>query len=175
MQAVPYVDIVEEAPLVGAESTLGVAELLLKDPARVDRMTRDEARLVELIPRFLALALASFSIYSVAMAVVLHFVPTTAMPSIIAEHWSGGAASTITLWAAYTVGMIAASGICLPSFYFFGLLAGVRLSFVQTVAHVVKGKGATSVMLVGLLPVYVAMVLGMIVFGAADSWLNNTV
>jgi hypothetical protein len=174
MQAIPYVEIVDDFPLIGGDSTLGVAELLLKDPARVDRMTRDEARLVELIPRFLALALTSFSIYSVALAVVLHFVPTAAMPSIIAEYWTGGAQATITLWAAYTVGMIAASGICLPSFYFFGLLAGVRLSFVQTVAHVVKGMGATSVMLVGLLPVYVAVVLGMIVFGAPDNWLNNT-
>src|SRR5262249_48016308 len=55
---------------------------------------------------------------------------------------------------------------------FFGLLAGVKLSFVQTVAHVIKGKGATSVMLVGLLPVYVAVALGMIVFEASDDWLR---
>src|SRR5260370_38102068 len=111
MQAVPYVDIVDDLPPVGAESTLGVAELLLKDPARVDRMTRDEARLVELIPRFLALALASFSIYSVAMAVVLHFVPTAAMPSIIADYWAGGAPSTITLRAPYAFGTVLAKRI----------------------------------------------------------------
>jgi hypothetical protein len=48
------------------------------------------------------------------------------------------------------------------------------LSFVQTVAHVVKGMGATSVMLVGLLPVYFAVVLGMIVFKASEPWLLNS-
>jgi hypothetical protein len=172
MQAVPYLEAVDAIPEANGESTLGVAELLLKDPARVDRMTRDEARLVELIPRFLALALGSFTIYSLAMSAVLHFVPAEALPPVIRDHWSGGVAPTFSLWAAYTIGMIAASGICLPSFYFFGLLAGVRLSFVQNVAHIVKGIGATSIMLVGLLPVYVAVALGLEVFGASDSWLG---
>jgi hypothetical protein len=52
----------------------------------------------------------------------------------------------------------------LPSFYFFGLLAGVRASAVQVAGHVMKGKASTAVMLLGLLPIYVAVVLGMIVF-----------
>jgi hypothetical protein len=174
MQAIPYVEVIEETPAAG-DSTLGLAELLLKDPIRVDRMTRDDSRLGEVIPRFLALALASFTIYSFAMAAVLHFVPVTALPPVVSTHWSDGVGPTFALWAAYSIGMIAASGVCLPSFYFFGLLAGVRFTFVQTVAHLVKGKGATSVMLVGLLPVYVAVALGMIVFDASDSWLRQSV
>jgi hypothetical protein len=176
MQAIPFVEAVDETSQPGGDSTLGLAELLLKDPLRVDRMTRDEGRLAEYIPRFLGLALASFSIYSGAMVAVLHFVPAAALPDIVSDHWHGGGIRpSLALWAAYTLGMVAASGICLPSFYFFGLLAGLRLSFLQTVAHVVKGKGATSVMLVGLLPVYFAMVLGMIVFEASETWQLNCV
>jgi hypothetical protein len=173
MQAIPILEAVDDPPKSAGESTLGLAELLLKDHAGVDRMTRDDSRQADLIPRFLALALASFSIYSLATITVLHFVPGSALPPVVASHWSGGGiAPSLALWAAYTVGMIAASGICLPSFYFFGLLAGVRLTFLQTVAHVVKGKGATSVMLVGLLPVYVAVALGMIVFEVDECWLR---
>src|SRR5262249_45969978 len=124
----PYVEAVDEAPQPAGESVVGLAELLLKDPARVDRLTRDESRLGELIPRFLALALITFSIYSLAMATVLHFVPVAALPAVIADHWNdGGLRATLAFGAAYTAGMIAASGICLPSFYFFGLLAGVKL------------------------------------------------
>jgi hypothetical protein len=176
MQAIPVLEAVDDFPISTGESTLGLAELLLKDPAGVDRMTRDESRLADLIPRFLALALASFSIYTLAIIAVLHFVPPSALPPVLASHWSGGGvAPSLALWAAYTLGMIAASGICLPSFYFFGLLAGVRLTFLKTVAHVVKGKGATSVMLVGLLPVYVAVALGMIVFEADESWLRASI
>jgi len=176
MQAIPFVEAVDESPQPAGDSTLGLAELLLKDPLRVDRLTRDEGRLAELVPRFLALALASFTIYSGAMIAVLHFVPAAALPEIVADHWHGGGVrASVAVWAAYTLGMIAASGICLPSFYFFGLLAGLRLSFLQTVAHVVKGKGATAVMLVGLLPIYFAVVLGLIVFQASESWLMNCV
>lgn len=174
MQAIVLTDATDDTPAVSPESTLELAELLLKDPVRVDRLTRDDSRLADLIPRFLSLALASFTIYSLAMAAVLHLVPVAALPPVVAEHWSPGLASPLALWAAYTVGMIAASGICLPSFYFFGLLAGVRPSFVNTVAHVVKGKGATSVMLVGLLPVYFAVALGMIVFEASEAWLRGS-
>src|SRR5205085_2070729 len=128
---------VDDASSPGGESMLGLAELLLKDAPRVDRMARDDARLAELIPRFLTLAIVTFSIYSVAMAAVLHFLPAAALPPALEEHWSSGAGPTFALWGAYTIGMIAASGVCLPSFYFFGLLAGVRLTFAQTVAHIV--------------------------------------
>ena len=175
MQTIPYVEAVDDSPKASGDSTLGLAELLLKDPVRVDHLTRDESRLVDLIPRFLGLALASFSIYSLAMAAVLHCVAPAALPPVIGEHWSAAPGPTFALWAAYTLGMIAAGGICLPSFYFFGLLAGVRLSFVQTVAHIVKGQGATSIMLVGLLPLYVAVALGMIVFEASEPWLRGSI
>jgi hypothetical protein len=166
MQAIPYVEAVDETPVADSNSTLGLAELLLKDPVQVDRLTRDEARQSELIPRLLALVVLCFTSYSLVLAAVLHFIPRKALPSIVAERWSGSVACVAALWAAYTFGMIAASGICLPSFYFFGLLAGARLSVAQTVAHVVKGKGATAIMLLGLLPIYFTVVLGMIVFNA---------
>ena len=47
-----------------------------------------------------------------------------------------------------------------------GLLVGVRTSVLQVTGHVMKGKASTAVMLLGILPIYVAVVLGMVVFHA---------
>jgi hypothetical protein len=177
MEAIPVAELADDVqPMADAHSTLGLAEMLLKEPARVNALTRDDTRQGELLPRFLALALISFSIYAVALALVLRAAPAEALPPFLAEPWSAGTLQpALALWAGYTLGMIAASGICLPSFYFFGLLSGVRVSVLQTVAHVLKGKGATSIMLVGLLPIYVAIALGMIVFKAPADTLQWSV
>ena len=89
------------------------------------------------------------------------------MPS---TSWSDGTWASLTL--AYVLGLIAATGVCLPSFYFYGLLAGVKLSMLQATAHAVKCLAVTAVVLVGALPIYVAVALGMIVFSASDDWMR---
>jgi hypothetical protein len=71
---------------------------------------------------------------------------------------------------AYTLGLIAANGICLPSFYFYGLLAGIKTTMLGVTAHAIKGMAAGSVALVGLLPIYVAMSLTAIVFPLGRGW-----
>ena len=58
---------------VDEHSTLGMVELLLKDPQRMDRINREEARQQELIPRFLAIALGSYLLFSTAMLLILKF------------------------------------------------------------------------------------------------------
>lgn len=166
-EKVPEVLPVEEPPVEADEHTLpGLIELLLKAPARLDQLTRDDARQAELIPRFLAIAVASFSIFGLAMVLLLDHVPSKAVPMVLAQHWTTGIGPAASLWSAYVLGLIAASGICLPSFYFFGLLAGVKISVLQVTGHMMKGKAATAMMLLGILPIYVAIVMGMIVFQA---------
>jgi hypothetical protein len=151
---------------VDEHSLLGLTELLLKQPLRVDALARDESRQAELIPRFLAIVFLSFSVYALGVVLLLNHAEPRALPEVLRERWSNQLGPAFSLWAAYTLGMVAASGICLPSFYFFGLLAGVRVSALQVTGHVMKGKAATAVMLLGILPIYVAVVLGMIVFRA---------
>jgi hypothetical protein len=173
-EAIPVVDPPDDDPPVAADehSLLGLAELLLKAPAQVDRLTRDADRQPELIFRFLAIALASFSLFAIVLILLLNWVSEAALPEVLAQHWKAGVGSAVSLWLAYAVGLVAASGVCLPSFYFFGLLAGVRASWLQVTAHVLRGKGATAVLLLGLLPIYVAVVLGMVVFQASDAALR---
>jgi hypothetical protein len=181
-------ELVHEIPVCGAAlsevpvdsagpdepSTLGLVELLLKDPARLDALSRDERQAPALAPRFLAVALASYLLFTVAAVIFLNVAPAEAYPKdwlpIPAARWQDGTALGLVI--AYTVGLVAATGICLPSFYFFGLLAGVRMSMLQIVAQVLRGKAASAVMLVGILPIYVAVVLGLIIFGAPVSTLE---
>jgi hypothetical protein len=59
--------------------------------------------------------------------------------------------------------MIAANGICLPSFYFYALLAGVHTTMLSVATHAMKGIAVGALALVGLLPWYFAIVLGCIV------------
>ena len=79
-------------------------------------------------------------------------------------RWSDG--SGLGLVAAYNLGLIGATGICLPTFYFFSLLVGVRMSMLQIVGQVARGTVASALILVGILPIYVAVVLGLAVFDA---------
>ena len=154
----------------GAEgqSALLLVELLLKDPARADALGRDEARQPELIPRFLGIALAAYVLFSMAMVVILSTAPSAAYPrhalAVPPARWSDW--SGLGLLAAYSIGLVATTCICLPSFYFFALLAGVRLSMLQVVGQIVRSKASSALVLVGILPIYVAVVLGMVVFEA---------
>src|SRR5438552_1249000 len=61
-------------------SVLGLVEVLLKEPQRLDDLNRDEALQAELMPRFLAISLASFALFGVALALTLHFTPPAAYP-----------------------------------------------------------------------------------------------
>jgi hypothetical protein len=163
---------VEEWPLeVREDSALGLIELLLKDPDRVERLNRDPARVPILVPRFLAISLASYILFAAAITLILWLVPSAALPSIIPAHgWSK--ATALGLLLGYTLGMVAAVGICLPSFYFYGLLAGVKLSMLAVVAHTLKGQAAGAITLIGILPIYVAAALGFWVFNAPQETLT---
>ncbi len=98
----------------------------------------------------------------------------TTLPAWVpSARWADGTWASLTL--AYVLGLVAATGVCLPSFYFYGLLAGVKLSMLQATAHAVKCLSVTAVVLVGALPIYVAVALGMIVFSAPTEWMRWTI
>jgi hypothetical protein len=75
---------------------------------------------------------------------------------------------------AYAFGLVAASGVALPSLYFYGLLAGVRMSMVDVLIHAVKSKAIAAVALVGILPIYVALAMGVVIFNVGETALQST-
>jgi len=168
----------------GETPTFGIAqiiELILKDRRRLDRIAHATENKVDLASRLLAISVTSFALYGVAMGLTFyaaHQWPRVASPA----HWltspqmplvtfveavgprSHVAAQISQLVIAYSFGLIAASGICLPSLYFYGLLSGLRMTMSDVVVHTLKGTGVTAVALIGILPVYSALGLGAIVF-----------
>ena len=111
-------DLPAEVPTVAVNenSVLGLVELLLKHPDRVERLNREQARLPLLVPRFLLIALASYTLFAIAMILIFELVPAAAMPSIVpANGWSK--ATALGLLLGYTLGLVAANGVCLPSFF----------------------------------------------------------
>jgi hypothetical protein len=143
--------------------TAGLVELMLKDRRGLDALIRDESLAPDLIPRLLAVALAGFTVFGAAVTTVINLAGT--QPSWVPPaRWPDGGWTSLTL--AYVLGLVAATGVCLPSFYFYGLLAGVRLSMLQAAAHAVRCLAVNAVVLVGALPVYVAVALGAVVFSA---------
>ncbi|HEX4145099.1 MAG TPA: hypothetical protein VHY91_16450 [Pirellulales bacterium] len=147
-------------PADGEVSTLAVVELLLKDERVLNRLLSNPERQRELLPKFMAVAVACFAIYGVVMTGVLNgfvwrgdfWLPH--LPQARVDDLSIG-----NLTAAYTLGLIAANGICLPSFYFYGLLAGLRTTMLAIAAQALKGMASGGLALVGLLPVYLALAL----------------
>jgi hypothetical protein len=171
-------DVVERDPGI-----LTVVELILKQPERLDRLIRGALAPMQLVPRLLAIALVAFAVYGIAQAVVLgaagvwprlsrldatwqsgELTPLVLRPSTttaVGQHWRDG--SAFALIVAYVVGLIAASGVCLPSLYFYGLLAGVRLTMLDVVLHTLKSKAAAAVALIGILPIYAALALAVVI------------
>jgi hypothetical protein len=162
-----------------------IVELILKDRAALHRLVFATRRKTELATRLLGISLASFALFGVAMALACdaaglwpHLTPTAkwlADPSggfvtyrvttgsgRFFESWLSGRAERIVI--AYAFGLIAASGICLPSLYFYGLLSGLRMPFTEVVLHTLKAKAVSAVALVGILPIYVALILGAVIF-----------
>jgi hypothetical protein len=166
------------------QGPLALLELILKDPVRLDRLIRQRDRQAELLPRFVAISLIGFTFFGVAMTLVLgaaavwpKLFPIDAvlagteqtllryenMPTDShASPWLNGQAFRLNV--AYATGLIAATGICLPSLYFYGLLAGVRMSMMDVVIHSLKSKAVAAVTLVGILPIYAAFGLAIAIF-----------
>jgi hypothetical protein len=86
--------------------------------------------------------------------------------------WLDGSAEALV--AAYAIGLIAATGICLPSLYFYGLLAGVRITMLDVVIQSLKAKATAAVALVGILPIYAALGLAVAIFDLPSSVRNTT-
>ncbi|CAN5765231.1 hypothetical protein BH23PLA1_BH23PLA1_06880 [soil metagenome] len=153
-------------------TALNLIEMMLKDTDRLDEMTREESRASELVPRFLGIAVLGFTVFGIAVTVILNLLGDP--PSWVPEtRWTDFTVLSLTL--AYVLGLIGATGVCLPSFYFYGLLAGVSMSMVQATAHAAKGLAVSALALVGVLPIYVAAALGTIIFEAPGSWKQATI
>jgi hypothetical protein len=179
----------------GEFKAVALVELLLKDRWRLYRLLRAPAAAGILLPRMLGIALAGYILFGVTMSIVMSAAGTWPALTSIAAWIDSPAQSPLTfqpidgplvetllqvggkalaLVFAYAFGLVAASCVCLPSLYFYCLLAGVRMTMLEVVVQAVKSKAVASVALVGILPIYVAIAMGVAVFDAGDQYVRAT-
>jgi hypothetical protein len=167
---------------------LDLIELILKRRTRLEQIVRDRSLQSMVLPKLLAISILGFVLFGVSLALVFtasgewpRLVPATDIlagrdssigafdwkpGSAAAERWSDG--SAFALIGAYAIGLIAATGVCLPSLYFYSLLAGVRMTMLDIVCQALKSKANTAVALVGVLPIYAALGLATVIFDMPD-------
>ena len=140
----------------GPISLLRYFELLLKNRAELSAVLRAGDRLGDALQKLLAISLIGFGVYAATIAAVLHL-----------SRVNGGLNrfGWISLLVSYTIGPIATLGVCLPSFYFYALLAGVQPSMLQVAVQSVRAITVTSVLLLGIMPLYLAVVVGLYIIG----------
>jgi hypothetical protein len=187
------VEVVSEVVQTLERDSLGLLELILKSPDRLDRLIRDPEYQPELLSRFLGISLVGFSFFGVAMSLVLSassvWPQLAAVDAVLAgreptilkftksadlsftAHWLNGDA--LRLVAAYAAGLIAATGICLPSLYFYSLLAGVRMTMMDVVLQALKSKAVAAVTLIGVLPIYATGGLAIAIFPMPQEWRDS--
>ena len=56
----------------------------------------------------------------------------------------------------------------MPSLYFYGLLAGVRMTWLDAAVQALKSKATSAVALVGILPIYAALDMGIVIVDAPE-------
>lgn len=144
---------------------LSIVEWILKDTPRLDASLRDRTAVAGVLHRCLWIALAGFTMFGISLSILLHLAPK---PAVLLPHTSWGDGSAFALIGAYDLGLIAACGICLPSFYFYGLLGGIQATMLEVAAHAARALAVTAVVLMGLLPFYLGVALLQVLF-LADS------
>jgi hypothetical protein len=176
-------------------SSLALFELLLKNRWKLYRLLRVPEASAVMLPRLLGIALAGYLLFGLTMSIVLASAgtwpaltsiaawldspataPLTFMPfgGTLAELDPSVVGKSAALVFAYAFGLVSASCVCLPSLYFYCLLAGVRMSMLEVVLHAVKSKAVAAVALVGILPIYVAIAMGVAIFDASESLVRLT-
>jgi hypothetical protein len=174
---------------------LTLVEMVLKNRRGLHHLLRNPVMHAVLLPRLLAMALSGIFLFGIIMSLVLTVsnrwpalsaistwidAPTSQLISFHAidstwgklAPWLNGQA--FVLAGAYAFGLAAASGIALPSLYFYCLLAGIRMTMLEVVVHAVKAKAIAAVALIGILPIYVAAAMGVVIFEVGSFWLHVT-
>lgn len=177
-----FVDDLSSPEFTAAPPMLELVELILKQPQRLEALVHDPRWQAVLVPRLLGVAIGGFALFGVALSLVLnaaHVWPQLApMADFVRDRggelvtfgaladsrsvWWNGAAALLTV--AYVFGLIAASGVCLPSLYFYGLLSGIKPTMLDVLMQTLKSKAVSAVALVGILPIYAAVALGVVIF-----------
>ncbi|MFO0930397.1 MAG: hypothetical protein U0736_25780 [Gemmataceae bacterium] len=165
-------EVLETLPASGAEapaavrSPWGLFELLLKAPGRLDPFVRVPELQPSLMTGFVVITVAGMVLHALGLFAALYFAPREAVPVVLDPTWDAGLGGLAGLLAAYPAGILLATLVVLPSYWFTGRLAGVKMPLGEVLTHSLKGKAATAVLVVGLLPLYAVLMVCLLLAGA---------
>ncbi len=127
---------------------------MLRDAEGVDDMVCDGERGLSALHHLLILGILGLALHGLALGVVIHLA-TPALPLSFATQ------GMPLLWVplALVGGFLSSIAICLPSFYFYTQLSGLDASFRLVTAQSLRVQARTSVLLLGILPFYLAWAL----------------
>jgi hypothetical protein len=140
------------------ERPLHFHDLLIRDDPRLDEAIVAGERHIEPLQKLLMLSVGGTTLYGCAVGLAAQFLQ---LPGPMGE-WLGRV-PLLTLPLALTAAFLLALAVCLPSFYFYTQLSGLDASFRLITMQALRIQARTSILLLGVLPVYAAIVLGSVV------------
>jgi hypothetical protein len=130
-------------------------ELVLRDGPGLDRFIVEPALQEAGVRRLLGVSVVGSLAYGAMVGLV-------AQLSVPASTFFGPLPA-VTLPLALTGAFLGALAICLPSFYFYTQLSGVDASLRVVTGQALRAQARTSVLMLGVLPIYVAIALASVV------------
>lgn len=160
-------------PAASVLSEPSLVDLLLRDRDQADRACADPATAARLLPRFIGLSALGIGAWSVVHGLLLSLSTQQLNP-----HGLFGAPITVTipaLFLAYEGALTGAQVAGLPTFSFYGLMAGFRTHAWRIATESLRARATAALVLMGLLPVYLAVGLGLVLLfpepgGVGAAW-----
>lgn len=134
--------------------TLHLYDLLIRDDPRLDEAILAGEHHVGPIQQLLTIAVSGSALYGLAVGLAAQFLHVQGPVG----EWLGQV-PLLTLPLALTAAFLLALAICLPSFYFYTQLSGLDASLRLITTQALRIQARTSVLLLGVLLVYAAIVL----------------
>ncbi len=146
------------SPAPNAAPPPGLVDLLLRERTAADALCADREAAATLLPQ-----LVGVGAVGIAAGAVVHGGLLVANGATLADHALAdgpGWWAPLALFLSFEVAFTAAQLAGLPSFYFFGLLAGIRTHGWRIAVESLRARATAAVVLLGLLPIYFAVGLG---------------
>jgi hypothetical protein len=137
-------------------SIIETAEMILRDQEKLSEEVQREEALPSTIRTLLSISVLGLLIQGVVVGVVTQILHISAGSELA---FMKSAHAVLWMPPVFTAAFLGALSICLPSFYFYTQIAGLDASFRLVTAQALRAQATTSILLLGALPVYVAVAL----------------
>jgi hypothetical protein len=140
------------------DKALHFYDLLIRDDPRLDAAIVAGEQHIGPIQQLLMLSVGGTALYGFAVGLAAQFFQVQGAVGGWLGHFP-----LLTLPFALTAAFLLALAVCLPSFYFYTQLSGLDASFRLITMQALRIQARTSILLLGVLPVYAAIVLAAVV------------